>query len=98
MADQDDDLIPQKLIQSAEMERLVRAMADALNFLTAKVDKPARIQNALRVEEASSVLGIALMPYHAELVRLHAQDRRHCEDLERRLKFRTIDGGSRASK
>ena len=98
MEHHEDDLIPQKTIQSPEMERLVRAMAEAMNFLTAKVDKPARIQNALRVEEASTVLGIALMPYCAELDRLHEQDRKEYEDFERRLKFRTIDGGAHASK
>lgn len=96
--DDEDELVPQLTIQSPEMERLVRAMGEAMHFLTVKVDKPARIQNAQRIEDASCVLGVALFPYCAELDRLHHEDQKEADEFERRMKFNLINGGLSASK
>jgi hypothetical protein len=79
--------IPQKDIRDDDMETLVRAMSEALRFLTIEAPGGARYQNKMRVENATEVLSIALSPYKVAIEDLHERDAVEARKFDKRQRL-----------
>lgn len=80
--------IPQKPIEDDETERLIRAMLDALRFLTIEAPPGGKYGNAMRIREATETLSIPLSNYKTAIDDMHARDAEEYRKFEASMAHR----------